>query len=929
MKDKEYYEENLKNSTTRDISENIRWVGQASIILFKVLLARIKYLVRGFSFDLKTSMLTKKIKILHGSNCSNALGLFMPYLLKNNSERRTLLSRHWVYAFLLSSIINIIIQVLFRCDQVYSKSPICTAEPPSYWIWLATCFEAIAFFTKGIGILWHAVISQTITEIRSESAVSTLISAATISFIAGSSSMLTSIWNWGGVCEDPFGVRSRATRTGEWISCVPYLMYIVIAIDYKPHYSNRDKTVLVSITLAMIFTCLLQFPVSFSVAIAFLIIGLSFAAISAYYFLVGDIQGTADLDDEMARLYFEEIYSVGGQKRTRNRLAFLLCCTFPLFPFIYFLSMGKIISHDTTDLLFIIANMSAKMFFSAVATDVHLDVLYHALLSQQSRFTESRKAFIRYIMHEIRVPLNALSMGISVLIGNNDTNNDPNQVEVQDEYESETLTMMRDASTSMENTLNDIVLMQMFEHGTFELIFTNFKVVEMVNKSIELMESAASINMIHVDLHMSPDVPRILLGDDTRISYVITTLLANAIRSSRMAGHVSINVFIRSREEIEVIPRSINSPALSNRSGEGQRSRSRSPRMEGIDNQVLFTVVVMDYGAGMSTNEMRVLFEPYQNLRTGELQQGISSGISIPLCRHIIELHGGRMQCESQIDIGTIITFMIPLLVPQMDHLESSVASLELQVANLRASGTNANICLTDDFLRFQNVTLLPLSYNIPETIETSLAQSQSQSRNNFHDLSISRADTVDTYMSDVFTPRDANESSHRTAHTAISSVRSNSLSFYRSVHLQSQLQLQASSPRSRYPERGRTDGTYGNDRRSDNGDGDDGAEGEVLSSRDIVLINRILIVDDVVSCRKLLTFLLRREKIDSDEACDGVEAVSMVGKDVNLYSLIFMDFTMPNMYLSIYAFFSVFRTTTSCTTDLLESDRSCVAGAS
>eukprot|EP01041_Mallomonas_annulata_P011527 gene11527-24115_t len=56
------------------------------------------------------------------------------------------------------------------------------------------------------------------------------------------------------------------------------------------------------------------------------------------------------------------------------------------------------------------------------------------------------------------------------------------------------------------------------------------------------------------------------------------------------------------------------------------------------------------------------------------------------------------------------------------------------------------------------------------------------------------------------------------------------------------------------------------------------------------------LVVDDMMSCRKLLGYLLKRENIKSDEASDGVEAVQAVRRNISRYQVIFMDNTMPNM---------------------------------
>ena len=56
------------------------------------------------------------------------------------------------------------------------------------------------------------------------------------------------------------------------------------------------------------------------------------------------------------------------------------------------------------------------------------------------------------------------------------------------------------------------------------------------------------------------------------------------------------------------------------------------------------------------------------------------------------------------------------------------------------------------------------------------------------------------------------------------------------------------------------------------------------------------MVVDDTPSNRKMLQHLLTNNKVSSDIACDGVEAIEQFNNNSKKYELIFMDYTMPNM---------------------------------
>ena len=67
----------------------------------------------------------------------------------------------------------------------------------------------------------------------------------------------------------------------------------------------------------------------------------------------------------------------------------------------------------------------------------------------------AKRKFLRYVMHEVRVPLSSIVMGINFLEGSNNLVTD----------EKDTIVMMKGATDFMRETLNDILCMQKIEEG--------------------------------------------------------------------------------------------------------------------------------------------------------------------------------------------------------------------------------------------------------------------------------------------------------------------------------------------------------------------------------------------------------------------------------------------------------------------------------
>jgi K+-sensing histidine kinase KdpD len=72
------------------------------------------------------------------------------------------------------------------------------------------------------------------------------------------------------------------------------------------------------------------------------------------------------------------------------------------------------------------------------------------------------------------------------------------------------------------------------------------------------------------------------------------------------------------------------------------------------------TVEVIDSGPAFSTEEKKSLLEPYHPSQAEHLLFPELS-LSLGICRHIIESHGGKFWLESEPDSGTTFAFSLPL----------------------------------------------------------------------------------------------------------------------------------------------------------------------------------------------------------------------------------------------------------------------------
>ena len=219
-------------------------------------------------------------------------------------------------------------------------------------------------------------------------------------------------------------------------------------------------------------------------------------------------------------------------KQTRSRLAICLLTLLPLFPIVYLFSVFRIISHDISYLFITILNVSAKLIFTTIIANNHIHTTAEVRrfvsstesvkLASQIASQESRRLFIRYIMHEVRVPLNSITMGLGYL------EHCPNL----DDEAQEALLMMNGATGFMKTTFDDILKMQKIEDGIMSIQLSEFSISDMSSRINSSLEQTLLDQQITFRINIHHSVPKVVIGDMVQVEYILASLLNNALKFS-------------------------------------------------------------------------------------------------------------------------------------------------------------------------------------------------------------------------------------------------------------------------------------------------------------------------------------------------------------------------------------------------------------
>lgn len=238
------------------------------------------------------------------------------------------------------------------------------------------------------------------------------------------------------------------------------------------------------------------------------------------------------------------------------------------------------------------------------------------------------------VSHDLRSPLTAI-MGYADLL--KETAKD----ETCKQYED----AIRQSSDRMLTLLNSLLSYYRLDTGKDEVDMMPFRVKDVLRTLMAEYEPLAAVKDIAIEGAFSGD-DTVVIGDRKRIIQIGSNLMSNAIKFTKN-GTVNIGVDYR-------------------------------------DNTL--TLKVQDSGTGMSEEQMKRIFAPFNRLENADTQEGFGLGLSI--AKALAELLGGRIEVESHIGFGSLFMVTLPLMegdeeVLQRTVMESTVLPEGLRIAVL------------------------------------------------------------------------------------------------------------------------------------------------------------------------------------------------------------------------------------------------------
>ncbi|MFL5467821.1 MAG: PAS domain S-box protein [Gemmatimonadaceae bacterium] len=242
-------------------------------------------------------------------------------------------------------------------------------------------------------------------------------------------------------------------------------------------------------------------------------------------------------------------------------------------------------------------------------------VVEHArLYNEAQQATKARDDVLAVVAHDLRNPLNTVSMAVSLML----ESTPPERVQERRQVE-----IVRRAADRMNRMIQDLLDVKRMESGRLTIELKPEEPGSLVNDTVDMLRPLAAGTGIMLDTALDDDLPCVV-ADVARIQQVLSNLVGNAVKFTPRNGRITVSA-------------------------------------ERIDGEVRFGVI--DTGPGIPAEQVPHIFGRFWQARASD-RRGIGLGLAI--AKGIVEAHNGRIWVESHVGLGSTFYFTLPSASPEV-----------------------------------------------------------------------------------------------------------------------------------------------------------------------------------------------------------------------------------------------------------------------
>ncbi|GAB4361582.1 MAG: ATP-binding protein [Gammaproteobacteria bacterium] len=221
--------------------------------------------------------------------------------------------------------------------------------------------------------------------------------------------------------------------------------------------------------------------------------------------------------------------------------------------------------------------------------------------------------FVSTVSHELRTPLTSIRAFSEIL---------RDSPEMPADQRHEFLDIIVRENERLTRLINEVLDLAKIESGRVEWSLRRIDIQTVINEALLATQRLIEDTRIKLVKEI-PEQPLFVTVDKDRVIQVLINLISNAVKFCPPENG-TIKISVTADEEMA-------------------------------------TVSVADNGIGIAEEELERIFEKFHQVSDTQEGKPRGTGLGLPICRRIIEYHGGRIWAESQQGRGATFTFTLPL----------------------------------------------------------------------------------------------------------------------------------------------------------------------------------------------------------------------------------------------------------------------------
>ena len=235
-------------------------------------------------------------------------------------------------------------------------------------------------------------------------------------------------------------------------------------------------------------------------------------------------------------------------------------------------------------------------------------------ITKEVEADRAKSEFVSTVSHELRTPLTSIKGYTDLLY--------MNAVGELNEEQKKFLYIIKVNADRLTALLTDLLDISRVETGRIRLDMKEVFMDEIVNDVVASLQPEIQRKGLHLTVNITPGMQPVR-GDRGRIVQIMNNLLSNAYRYTPAGGIITVGV-------------------------------SQSDSMLRVD--------VTDTGIGISPKDQARLFARFYRADDPRVREISGTGLGLAITRMFVELHGGRIWVQSELNKGSTFTFVLPTI---------------------------------------------------------------------------------------------------------------------------------------------------------------------------------------------------------------------------------------------------------------------------